>query len=63
MAIALAKLWPWQDADAKVFFEGLLWPDQYAALTGQSDYVIWVGPAAVLGFLALWLLQRVTRQA
>lgn len=63
MAIALAKLWPWQDADAKVFFEGLLWPDQYAALTGQSDYVIWVGPTAVLGFLALWLLQRVTRQA
>ena len=51
MAIALAKLWPWQDADAKVFFEGLLWPDQYAALTGQSDYVIWVGPAAVLGFV------------
>lgn len=63
MAIALAKLWPWQDADAKVFFEGLLWPDQYVALTGQSDYVIWVGPAAMLGFLALWLLQRVTRQA
>ena len=63
MAVALAKLWPWQDADAKVFFEGLLWPDQYAALTGQSDYVIWVGPTAVLGFLALWLLQRVTRQA
>ena len=63
MAIALAKLWPWQDADARVFFEGLLWPDQYAALTGQSDYVIWVGPTAVLGFLALWLLQRVTRQA
>ena len=25
------------------FFEGLLWPDQHAALTGQSDYVIWVG--------------------
>ena len=59
MAIALAKLCLGKMLTLR-FFEGLLWPDQYAALTGQSDYVIWVGPAAVLGFLALWLLQRVT---
>ena len=53
MAIALAKLWPWQDADAGVF-------EVYFGQTSTRDYVIWVGPAAMLGFLALWLLQRVT---
>ncbi|NCF33415.1 MAG: DUF368 domain-containing protein [Proteobacteria bacterium] len=63
MAVALAKLWPWQNVEAQSFSEGLLWPADYAALTGQSDYLMWVGPALVLGFFALWLLQRVTRPA
>ncbi len=63
MAMALAKLWPWQNAQAQRTIDALLSPEEYALLTGQTDYLLWVGPAALLGFMALWLLQRVTRQS
>ena len=63
MAVALAKLWPWQNADAESLLESLLWPAEYASLTGQSAYLMGVLPAVAAGVVALWLLQRVTRRA
>ena len=63
MAVALVKLWPWQDSDAGTLIESLLWPAQYVSLTGQSAYLLGVLPAVALGVIALWLLQRVTKPA
>ena len=63
MAVALAKLWPWQNADAGSLLESLLWPAEYTSLTGQSAYQMGVLPAVAAGVVALWLLQRVTRRA
>ena len=63
MAVALVKLWPWQNSDAGTLLEGLLWPAQYVSLTGQSAYLMGVLPAVALGVIALWLMQRVTQPA
>jgi len=63
MAVALVKLWPWQNSDAGTLIESLLWPAQYVSLTGQSAYLLGVLPAVVFGVIALWLMQRVTQPA
>ena len=63
MAVALAKLWPWQNSDAGTLMQSLLSPAEYASLTGQSAYLVAVVPAFAAGVIVLWLLQRVTRQA
>ena len=63
MAVALVKLWPWQNSDAGTLIESLLWPAQYVSLTGQSAYLLGVLPAVALGVIAFWLMQRVTQPA
>jgi putative membrane protein len=60
MVMSLARLWPWQaeHMDGVGAGLGLLGPNQYEALTGQSSYLAVVLVFAFLGIGSLWLINR-----
>ncbi len=60
MLISLVRLWPWQaePSDGLSSGLGLLGPNQYEALTGQSPYLSVVLVSAFLGIGSLWLINK-----
>ena len=60
MLMSLARLWPWQaeHQDGEGSILGLLGPNKYEALTGQSPYLSVVLVFAFLGIGSLWLINR-----
>ena len=60
MLMSLVRLWPWQakHPDEVGSGLGLLGPNQYEALTGQSPYLSVVLVFAFLGIGSLWLINR-----
>ena len=60
MLMSLVRLWPWQaeHPDGVGSGLGLLGPNQYEALTGQSPYLSVVLVFAFLGIGSLWLINR-----
>ncbi len=60
MLMSLVRLWPWQaeHPDGVGSGLGLLGPNQYEALTGQSHYLSVVLVFAFLGAGSLWLINR-----
>ena len=60
MLMSLVRLWPWQaePSDGMSPGLGLLGPNQYETLTGQSPYLSVVLVFAFLGIGSLWFLNR-----
>ena len=60
MLMSLVRLWPWQaeHSDGVGSGLGLLGPNQYEAVTGQSPYLSVVLVFAFLGIGSLWLINR-----
>ena len=60
MLMSLVRLWPWQaeHPDGVGFGLGLLGPNQYEALTGQSPYLSVVLVFMFLGIGSLWFINR-----
>ena len=60
MLMSLVRLWPWQaeHSDGVGSGLGLLGPNQYEAVTGQSPYLSVVLVFAFLGIGSLWLINK-----